>query len=153
MLAFNTRRDPFWNVTFDDIDSVFARSAPTKRVSSPYQVEESDAGYLVIMDLPGVRKEDLKIETLDRTLTVSGERKLFSKDDAQKFTWRFSVPADAQAERVEAQLEDGVLRIALPKVEAAKPKTVEVRSSGSDLFAKFLQHGDKTDTAHRVNVG
>ena len=86
---------------------------------------------------PEVKKEDLKIAVEDGVLTLSGERK-FEKEEKGKryhrvertygsFARSFTVPDDADADKVRAEFKDGVLLVRLEKSEKAKPKTLEVQ--------------------------
>ncbi|BCD68756.1 Hsp20/alpha crystallin family protein [Nitratiruptor sp. YY09-18] len=89
--------------------------------------KEDEKAYYVEVDLPGVKKEDINLEVKDNMLIVSGERK-FKKEEEDKgykrvesffgkFERRFTLPADADTEKIEATVEDGVLKITIPKVE------------------------------------
>jgi len=92
--------------------------------------KEDDKAYYLEIDLPGVGKEDIDIEVKDNFLIVSGERK-FKKEESDtgykriesffgKFEKRFKLPPDADAEKIEAKAENGVLTIIIPKKK--KPK-------------------------------
>lgn len=88
-------------------------------------------------ELPGVTKEDVKVAIHDGVLTISGERK--SPDDTDKsrqlrqeisygsFSRAVRLPEIVDAEKASAEFRDGVLRIRLPKHEAAKPKEIAIR--------------------------
>ena len=89
--------------------------------------KEDEKAYYIEVDLPGVKKEDINVEVKDNILIISGERK-FKKEEEDKgykrvesffgkFERRFTLPADADPERIEAKVEDGVLYITIPKVE------------------------------------
>lgn len=140
-------RSPLWNWMAGDIEDFFDRalysgSDQVGRHVIPYDVEETEAGYLMAVDLPGVRKEDLKIEVVDQTLTVTGTRKR-GDADGQKIFCRFTIPVSADATKIEANLENGVLEIAMPKAEAAKPRTVQIQSGGTSVFSKLLGSSKK----------
>jgi HSP20 family protein len=100
-------------------------------------IVEDDKEYLIKAELPEVMKEDVKVTVQDEVLTVAGERK-FEKEEKGKryhrieraygsFTRSFTLPEDADSERVVAEFKDGVLKVHLPKSEKAKPKSVEVK--------------------------
>ncbi|PWU13170.1 MAG: hypothetical protein C5B49_15035 [Bdellovibrio sp.] len=140
-------RSPLWNWIAGDVDDFFdralsPRSDEIRRQVSSYDVEETEAGYLMTVDLPGVRKEDLKIEVVEKILTVTGQRKR-SDGDGQKIFYRFSIPASADAGKIEANLENGVLEIAMPKAEAAKPRSVQIQSGATGVFSKLLGSSKK----------
>lgn len=104
---------------------------------------ETAAEHQISVDVPGMRKEDVKIEVEEnRVLRVSGERRAEEevKDErwhrvertVGKFWRQFRMPADADVENVSARLEDGVLRIRVPKVKEQKvkkePKVISIVS-------------------------
>ncbi|MGE3760039.1 MAG: Hsp20/alpha crystallin family protein [Pseudobdellovibrionaceae bacterium] len=131
-------RTAFSNDFEDFFDRVlFAGDRFTKDLS-PFAMEETENGYVMAVDIPGVKKEDLKIEVVEQTLFISAER----KRDGGKWSYKVMAPRLADTSKIEANLEDGVLEIAIPKMEAAKPRTVQI-GSGSGLFAKLL--GSKTN--------
>lgn len=101
-------------------------------------VEDKD-NYLVSVEVPGLKKEDINVSVHDGVLTVSGERKQ-EKDIKEgsvhrteryygKFSRSVSLPAEVRADKVSATYKDGVLHVELPKAEEAKPKSVEIKVS------------------------
>ena len=105
--------------------------------SPAVDVQENENEYLVKADLPDVKKEDVKVELLDGTLTIEGERhqekeekgKKFHKTERSygKFVRQFALPKEVDAVQVQAEYKDGVLNVHLPKTAAAKPKAIEVK--------------------------
>ena len=99
-------------------------------------VLESKDSYLVRAELPGMKKEDIKVEVKDGTLTISGESKSEKPADgveyrhvervATKFWRSFSLPEIAKQDGIEAVYKDGILEIRVPKAEEAKPRQIEV---------------------------
>jgi len=99
---------------------------------------EDENAYILEIDLPGVKKEDINIEVKDNLLIISGERK-FKKEESDKgykrvesffgrFERRFTLPADADVEHIEAKMEDGVLKIVIPKIkEPENTKKIEIK--------------------------
>jgi HSP20 family protein len=102
-------------------------------------ITEDDKEYLIKADLPEIKKEDVKISVVDGVLAISGERKYEKEEKGKKyhrversygsFERSFSVPADAEEEKVSAQFKDGVLMVHLPKGENAKPKRLQIKVS------------------------
>lgn len=102
-------------------------------------VSEDKEKYLVSIELPGLKKEDLNVVVHDGVLTVSGERKSEkevkdgtvhrSERSYGKFSRSISLPSAVAPDRVGAAFKDGVLSIEIPKAEEAKPKTIEVKVS------------------------
>lgn len=114
-------------------DSYLANAPVASRAES--HVEENEEGYFLALDLPGVRKEDVKISAENRQLTIEAERK---GRNAAKVRRVFSLPDDVNADGIAAQLQDGVLELALPKKEQAKPKQIAVQDGKESFFQKLL---------------
>ena len=87
-------------------------------------------------ELPGMKKEDVKLSLHDGTLTLSGERRHEKAHDEkaslrnERFFGRFerslNLPFTVDAARVSASYEDGILTVTLPKAEEAKPRQIEI---------------------------
>jgi HSP20 family protein len=100
-------------------------------------VQESDKEYGIKVDLPDVKKEDVKVEVADGAITIQGERrqekdekgKRFHRIERQygQFIRRFALPGEVDATKVQAEFKDGVLKVTLPKSAAAKARSVEVK--------------------------
>ena len=100
-------------------------------------ITENDKEYLIKVELPEVKKDDVKVTVESGVLTISGERK-FEREEKDKkyhriersygsFTRSFSVPDDAEDSKVSAEFKDGVLTVHLAKSEKARPKSIEVK--------------------------
>jgi len=100
-------------------------------------IRETDDAIFVEAELPGVKKEDVKVDIKDNVLTISGERK-YEKEVKEenihrmervygRFARSFTLPNNVDVDKVEARLEDGVLTIRLPKKESARTKEVKIR--------------------------
>jgi HSP20 family protein len=96
---------------------------------------ESGDNVLAVIELPGMRKEDIDISLHDGTLTISGERKRESTngEKAQRteryvgtFRRSITLPTRVDAGKVGATYQDGILKVILPKAEEAKPKQIKV---------------------------
>ena len=95
------------------------------------EAEETDDAYLVRAELPGIRREDVDIELGSGELRISGEIKDENRGSAMhrrqgRFAYRGSLPADADPERAEAHMADGVLTVRIPKSSQARPRKIEV---------------------------
>ena len=99
-------------------------------------VEETDDAYVVEIDLPGVKRDDIDIQLTDRQLTVSGEIKEKERTGILRrrtrrvgqFQYSVTLPADVDADEVTAHLDDGVLTVRVAKPEQAKPRRIEISS-------------------------
>jgi HSP20 family protein len=99
----------------------------------------------VTVELPGVETDDLQITLEDGLLTIQGERHFAHDSSEQQFhrverrygAFRRSItlPAQVQAEQIEASFENGVLQIVVPKMEEAKPKRIQVRPGPVEVLA------------------
>jgi HSP20 family protein len=108
-------------------------------------ISERKDAYLVTVELPGVEADDLDITMEDGLLTIQGERQFAHDSSEQQFhrverrygAFRRSItlPAQVQAEQIEASFEDGVLEIVVPKAEEAKPKRIQVRPGRTEISA------------------
>ena len=99
-------------------------------------VEETDDAYVVEIDLPGVKRDDVDIQLTDRQLTVSGEIKEKERTGILRrrtrrvgqFQYSVTLPADVDADKVSAHLDEGVLTVRVPKPEQAKPRRIPISS-------------------------
>lgn len=99
-------------------------------------IAETDGHIKVKAELPGMKKEDLKVTVKDSTLYISGERKQEeeTKDKTYhriersygRFCRTLSLPIEVDADKIKASYKDGILLVTLPKQESLKPKDIEV---------------------------
>ncbi|KAL7582723.1 hypothetical protein Lser_V15G44752 [Lactuca serriola] len=113
--------------------------------------KETSGHHEISLDVPGLKKEDIKIEVEEsRVLKVSGERKAEEEVDGDKWHraertsgkfWRqFRLPGNVDMEKIMAHLEDGVLKIKVPKLahEKKQSRVIDImgqESSGGDIKA------------------
>jgi HSP20 family molecular chaperone IbpA len=105
-------------------------------VLPPVDIYESEEEILLFADMPGVLKEGVKVNIDNGTLSLSGIRKLQAKGAARweefgdvEYRRNFSVPQTINVEKVYAELKDGVLKLHLPKSEAAKPRLIQINAA------------------------
>jgi HSP20 family protein len=102
-------------------------------------ITEDPKEYLIKAEIPGVKKEEIKIGVQNDVLVISGERK-YEKEEKDKkyhrieraygsFSRSFTIPEDADPEKVSAEFKEGVLQVRLPKSDRAKPKSIAVKVS------------------------
>lgn len=89
--------------------------------------------WVVLAEVPGISKENLKINFENGILTLRGERKDDSDQDFKlretksgSFCRGFAFPSDISPELIKAELKDGILKVKVPKPEESKPKKIEV---------------------------
>ena len=107
-------------------------------------ISERKDAFLVTVELPGLKPEDLDITMEDGLLTIKGERQFTSESSEQQFhrverrygAFRRSItlPAQVQADHIEATFDNGVLQIVVPKAEEAKPKRIQVRPGSAKIL-------------------
>src|SRR5512133_424677 len=115
-------------------------SSRTTAWAPALDISERKDAYLVTVELPGLRPEDLDITLEDGLLTIQGERQFTSESSEEQyhrverssgaFRRSITLPAHVMADAVEASMEDGVLRILVPKAEDAKPTRIQVTPGG-----------------------
>jgi HSP20 family protein len=95
----------------------------------PVDLDEDQNNAYVRAELPGVKREDIKVETADGYLTISASRKQKENENENSvaLSRSISIPADVQTDKVTATYENGVLTVTLPKAEARKPRQVEIK--------------------------
>ncbi|WOK93501.1 Alpha crystallin/Hsp20 domain-containing protein [Canna indica] len=105
--------------------------------------KETTETHVFKADLPGVRKEDVKVEVEDgRVLSITAERSRDEKEDCEwhclerscgRFSRRFQLPEDAKADEMKASMANGVLTLVVPKADVKKPKarSIEITSGGA----------------------
>lgn len=138
-----TRRDPFAELTrlnqhltdylgggWSPLSSVLEES------SMPLaDVEETDEAYIVEVELPGVKRDDINLEVAGRRLSVSGERKARERTGVLRrstrtvgrFDYEVVLPGDVDEDSIEASLDEGVLTVRVPKAERDRPRRITVK--------------------------
>ena len=106
-------------------------------VFPPVLVKEDGDKVSIEAEVPGIDPNNINISVHGRTLTLSGERRPEPSDGANyhrrerkwgAFSKAITLPDEVNAEAVEAECKNGVLRIVLPKAEQAKPKKIAIKS-------------------------
>ena len=111
------------------------KSRPIPTVGPLVDIYENDDEILLHAEIPGIEKDNISVNVDNGTLTLSAVRKLETKGVT---TWEefgdveykrsFSVPQTIDISKVDAELKDGVLRLHLPKSEAAKPRQIDIKA-------------------------
>lgn len=100
-------------------------------------IYETDNEIVLKAELPGVKKEDVKVDIENNVLTLRGERKFEEETKKENFVRiersygnflrSFSLPTAVDTSKINAEFKDGILQVILPKREESKPKTIEVK--------------------------
>ena len=112
---------------------------PLRSTFSPtFEVKEREDAFVLQADVPGVKETDLDISVNGNVLTVSGSRQATERKEGEtyylyernygSFSRSFTISSAVDASRVEAEMNDGVLSIHLPKREEAKPRQIEIKT-------------------------
>lgn len=97
-------------------------------------VEETDDAYLVEIELPGVKRDDISLEVAGRRLTVSGERKERERvgilrrrtRTVGRFHYEVVLPGDVEEDEVSASMDEGVLTVRVPKPASQRPRRIRI---------------------------
>jgi HSP20 family protein len=133
-----------WSNLRDDLNSFFelplwsnfGRAGQLFTGWSPaLDLYQSNDNVTAVVELPGMRKEDIDISLHDGTLTISGESKRESSNGEKAerteryigaFRRSIALPTRVDASKVSATYQDGILKVTLPKAEEVKPKQIQV---------------------------
>lgn len=127
----------YYNNLFSDFFSGFESEASEILDWSPrMEVEESENEFLLNVEVPGMKKDDIDISVKENVITISGEKK--SKDRKKdsvyylnevrygKFARSFKLPGNVDVENIKGTWNEGVLTVEIPKTELAKPRKIEI---------------------------
>jgi len=122
--------DPFFRIARMDDDANPGQWNPA------VDLYEKDDHFVIKAELPGVDKNDIRVDLKDRVLSLSGQRtydnevkeeNYYRKERSYgKFQRAFSLPADVDSDKITAEFKDGVLRVEVPKPEEKKAKQVTI---------------------------
>lgn len=120
------------------LGGVFGERPGAQGVAPALDITESDEQYAVSVELPGVSKEDITVDVRERTLSIRGEKKAEREETKESARWSeraygsftrsFTLPSDANTERISASFKDGVLKLEIPRAEEAKARSVAIKS-------------------------
>ncbi len=118
----------------DELDRLF--ESPLTSWAPALDVHEDRAAYVVRIELPGLKREDIDVSLHDGALVISGERKPETLEEGveihrqERFYGKFqrvlTLPESVAADKVKADYKDGVLTVTLPRTEEARPKKIDV---------------------------
>jgi HSP20 family protein len=139
-------RDPFLAAPFRLLDEMLRTSGNGRSVTgfTPLlDVRETEDEYFVMVDLPGVKSEDVTIEFNDQVLTISGSRVPVETGESQlverpygSFVRSLNLPKGVDGDQIKAAYHDGVLELHIPKPAAIKPKKISISSSSQKQIEK-----------------
>jgi len=149
-MALTSWTDPFLSDPFGemrriqkDMDRLFNKfgEGATTEVSSSFwrpavDIRETNEFFIIHADLPGMRREDIKIDLLDNVLTISGERNLEKKEENEKYhklernygkySRSVNIPKGVAQHQIKANFRDGVLEVLVPKAQQQQPEPLKI---------------------------
>ena len=133
---FSDMLEDFLPVPRNFLSGILAKDLEGNLIPS-VDVEETDEGYLIRAELPGLAKEDIAVNIDDGVLTISGEKKKVTEKKTRnyfhmersygKFSRSFALPAHVDSKNIGAKYQNGILEVSLLRTEETKPKGIEVK--------------------------
>jgi HSP20 family protein len=133
--------DPFRDLKSieDDVDRLLGRSFARSSWVPALDVRETEERFELSLDLPGIDPDGVTVSFEDGTLTITGKREFNEEEGGEtwhriergfgSFARSIRLPRTADPDRIDASYDKGVLTVLVPKSEAAKPRTIEVKTS------------------------
>lgn len=129
-----------WSGGIEEFINEFDRGlipAPLLRARADFtpalDMRETDEAYLLCVDLPGMKKSEIRLDIAENVLTIAGERRReatgegrYSERSFGQFERTVGFPANVNAEKIEAHFTDGVLEITVPKSESARTHSIKI---------------------------
>ena len=121
-----------------EISTASEQTRPGLVFTPSVDIFETDHEITLLADLPGVTTDNLTIDLRENTLTLTGEVEPFEGANEEdilieyeigKYYRQFTLSSVIDQSKIDAKLADGVLRLSLPKIEAATPRKIEVKAS------------------------
>ena len=136
-----TIRSPFANTRSRMLENMFDRDWPEfgfdNAIAVPVDVKAEDDSYVLTALIPGIKADDLNIQVVNESVTISGEfthgrdenfMYILAERPAGRFSRTVTLPMPLNAATAEADLTNGVLTLRVPKAEEAKPKSIKIVS-------------------------
>lgn len=115
----------------------------------PVDVTENDDNYMVKASLPGLKPEDLDVTVQENVVTIKGEIKAEEENKDERYHVRerrwgsfqrsIMLPTGVDANNVQADYENGILKLTLPKTQEAKPRRIQIQGGGRTLEGQSKQ--------------
>jgi len=131
--------DPF-NRLFERLSTYapfFEENVPLSTWAPACDIYETEKEIVLKVEIPGVKKEDLKVSLENNALMIHGERKFEEETKREnyhrvernygEFLRSFTLPPFIEPNKILAEFKDGLLTLMLPKIEEAKPKQIEIK--------------------------
>ena len=140
-------RDPFLAAPFRLMDELMRSTGNGGNRATGFtplvDVHEKEEEYLVKVDLPGVKADDVNVEVNENVLSISGSRVAEETGQAQiierpygSFVRTLTLPQGVDSDSIEAGYQDGVLELRIPKPAEQKPKKITIGGGGKKVIEK-----------------
>ena len=136
LLGIRDEMDRLFDEFFGNLPEQFGGEGGQGMWVPAVDISETDRELIVTAEVPGAKKDDIKISVHDNTLTIKGEKKQEKETKEENFhriersygafQRTFTLPTIVDASKIKATYKDGVLKIRLPKKEEAKPKEIPI---------------------------
>jgi HSP20 family protein len=143
-MAMQSYRDPLLAAPYRVIDELLRGWSANQPAgyTPPLDVRETADDYLVLVDLPGVKPDDVTIEVSDRVLSISGSRGSVETGEAQlserpygSFARMLTLPQGVEEEKIQANYSDGVLELHVPKPVEQRPKKITIGAGNQQAIS------------------
>lgn len=139
MLAVRTQMDRIMDEWLKESNGTENSENGQRTMRLPLDVSENENNFVVKASVPGINPEDLEINFNDNMLTIQGETKEERVNENERYHLRerrfgrfvrsMTLPVAVNADAIDAQYDNGVLTLTLPKAEETKPRKINVRSA------------------------
>lgn len=119
--------DRLFDLTFPSFGRSLGQNQTQDSLAADFY--EDNDNYYVKVELPGVRKDDVKVAFEDGVVALKASRvqKQHEKEHKVEYQRSFRIPKEVSSEKISANFEDGLLTLTLPKAPEVKPKKIEVQ--------------------------
>lgn len=139
--------DRYFNEAVGSLEAPMPSGAAFAAFEPSCDLEETDTHFLLSLDIPGMKKEDIKIEIdSNNVLTISGSRKSEYEQKKSAFYQKerfygafqrsFALQGPVKSDQVEAQYHDGVLKVAIPKSEPTKVTQIKIGEGRTNILER-----------------
>jgi HSP20 family protein len=138
--ALQSEMNRLFNTFFDE----GGKNGERRRWAPAVDLLEREDSLVLRADLPGLKEDDVQIEVRDNVLTISGERRAEFEDSEQgyyrierafgSFSRSLTLPEGVDSDKIEANFENGVLEVKIPKPEEVKPKRISIGGKGQETI-------------------
>lgn len=136
LATLQDRMNQLWNQPFIGFGNRSEQQFAFSNFVPPVDVYEDEHQIMLLAEIPGVEEKDLNLHVENNVLTISGERKFETEKKKEnfhrlerhygRFTRSFTLPPTADTQNVNAEFENGLLKITIGKREEAKPKQIKI---------------------------